>query len=364
MSGQAGQELVITEVVARTPVGLNVEQTCASMRAGIARYAEHAYFDSVCPDPEWDEPEPLLCASVPDIDPFLDYQERLQALFRPLLGQMMGRLGLKRADLARLGVLLALPQDDPPLREWNLGREFLPALLRQAGLSTVGVLAANQEGHTGVFSLLRTAGKLLASGKVDRCLVGGLDSYLLEDRLEFRDEAWRLRSQRNVDGFIPGEAGVLLQIETAAGAAARGVKVRAVLGDPVTAQEPHPFAGERSSSGRGLEKALRGVLATGGEKPSWVVCDLNGESYRHFEWALMETQMPDLLSGVNHTVRPAESVGDVGAATGGVLLACACEAFARGDEPEPEALLWAAADDGKRVALKVKQASGGISAAD
>ena len=358
MSKSKGQELVITEIVARTPVGLNVAQTCASIRAGVARYAEHAYFDSVCPDPEWDEPQPLLCASVPDIDPFLDYEERLHALARPLLGKMMGRMGLNRAELPRLAVLLALPEDDPPLREWNLGKEFLPALLRQSGLATVGVMGANQEGHTGVFSLLRTAAKLLDSGKVDHCLVGGLDTYLLEDRMEYRDEAWRLRSERNVDGFIPGEAGVLMLVETRARAETRGASIKAALGAPCTGQEPNACAGDRSSSGQGLKEALGSALAGGGDSPSWVICDLNGESYRHFEWALMETKMPDLLSGVSHTVRPVESVGDVGAATGGILLACACEAFARGYNPASEALLWAAADDGRRVALKVQQAAG------
>ena len=226
-------------------------------------------------------------------------------------------------------------------------------------MPTVGVMGANQEGHTGVFSLMRTAAKLLGSGKVDHCLVGGLDTYLLEDRLEYRDQNWRLRSQRNVDGFIPGEAGVLLLVETRARAVARGAAIRAIVGAPVTSREPDAYAGERSSSGQGLREALQGALsAAGGEKKApWVVCDLNGESYRHFEWAVLETKLPEVLSTVNHTVRPVESIGDVGAATGGILLACVCEAFSRGYNPASEALLWTASDEGKRVALQAKQAT-------
>lgn len=356
MKTPAGQELVVTEVVARTPVGLNTEQTCASIRAGIARYADHAYFEPLCPDAEWDQPEPLICAALPDLDPFLDRQERLEALARPLLASLIGRLNLKRSDLPRLGVLLALPEDDPPLRDWNLARGFLPALLRRAGLGGIRVMGTNQEGHTGVLSLLPTAAELLASGQIDHCLVGGLDSYLLEDRLVYRDEAWRLRSARSVDGYIPGEAGVMLLVETRRRATDRGAVIRAVLGRPATGQEPHPFAGDRSSTGRGLKEALQGATA-GGAKPTWTVCDLNGESYRHFEWALMQTQLPDLLGGIVRVVRPAESIGDVGAATGGLLLACVCEAFARGYQPGPEALVCAAADSGRRVALVVTGAS-------
>jgi 3-oxoacyl-[acyl-carrier-protein] synthase I len=358
MSESTGQELVITEVVARTPVGLNAAQTCASIRAGIARYDEHAYYDTVGADAEWDEPQPLICATLPDIDPFLDYEERLHAVARPLLSTLLAKMDIKRAELSRLGVLLALPEDDPPLQKWRLGQEFLPALLRRSGIANVGVMAANQEGHTGVFSLLRTAAKLLESGRVDHCLVGGLDSYLLEDRMVYRDEAWRLRSERNVDGYIPGEAGALLFVETRARAEARGAKILAALGVQGSGQEPNAYAGERSSSGQGLKQALQAALAGGGEPPNWVVCDLNGESYRHFEWALMETKLPDVMSGLVRTVRPVESIGDVGAASGGILLACVCEAFARGYQPGPEALVWAAADDGKRIAMKVKQSAG------
>jgi 3-oxoacyl-[acyl-carrier-protein] synthase I len=357
MSPRPGQELVITEIVGRTPVGLNVEQTCASVRAGIARFAEHEYYDTIAPDPDWDEPEPLLCASVPDVDPFMDYQERLEALARPLLGELIGRMNLKRSDLPRLAVLLALPEDDPPISQWNLGQEFLPALLRSAGLDQVGMLAANQEGQTGVFSLLRTAGRLLTSGQVDQCIVGGLDSYLLEDRMEYRDQKWRLRSDRTVDGFIPGEACVMLLVETRGRAEARGAVIRGLLGAPGTGQEVNTYSGDLASSGRGLIEALRLALPDGGpaSMPPWVVCDLNGESYRHAEWALLETRLPEALSRVQQVVRPVESVGDIGAATGALLLACVCEAFKRGYNPASEAMVWTAADDGKRVALKVKQ---------
>lgn len=353
----AGQELVVTGLGARTPVGLNVEQTCASIRAGIARFAEHEYYDAIAPDPEWDEPEPLLCASVPDIDPFLDHQERLDALIRPLLGRMIGGLGLKRVDLPRLGVLLALPENDPPLADWNLTQEYLPRLLRSAGLAASGVLAANQEGHTGVFSLLRAAGRLIEGGRAEHCLVGGVDSYLLEDRLEWRDERWRLRGKRAVDGYIPGEACVMLHVQTRERAERTGAAIRAVLGPVGQSVEEHPYLGERSSTGRGLIAALGAALEGGpSAMPSWVLSDLNGESYRHYEWALLETRLPEALSRVRRLLRPVESVGDVGAASGALLVACACEAFARGWAPANEAMLWTAADDGKRAAMRISRA--------
>lgn len=355
-------QLVVTGVGARTPVGLNVEQTCASIRAGVSRFTEHAYYDAIAPDREWDEPEPLQCATVPDVDPFLDYQERLEALVRPLLGRMLGAMKLRRADLPRLGVLLALPEDDEPLAGWNLREEFLPRLLRDAGLGSVGVLAANQEGHTGVFSLLRTAAKLLESGRIDHCLVGGLDSYLLEDRLEWRDEAWRLHSKRAGDGFIPGEACALLRIETRAGAEKRGAPILAALGPLGEGREEDAYHGERSSSGRGLIAAIEGALGGRPETmPPWVICDLNGESYRLAEWGMLHTRMPAALSRVTRILRPAESTGDIGAASGALAVACACQAFARGWAPAPEALLFAAADDGRRAALRIEPAAAAAS---
>ena len=54
---------------------------------------------------------------------------------------------------------------------------------------------------------------------------------------------------------------------------------------------------------------------------------------------------------------PAECVGDVGAATGGILISHVAYALGRPNPPAPEAVLWTSADSGKRATLRVTTAS-------
>ena len=93
------QKIAITGSAAISPVGLNVEQTCASIRAGITRFTEHAYYECVGADPEWDEEEPLIASAAPSIDPFMDGPERLLQLIIPTLTRIFSDAGLKRKEL-------------------------------------------------------------------------------------------------------------------------------------------------------------------------------------------------------------------------------------------------------------------------
>ena len=94
---------------------------------------------------------------------------------------------------------------------------------------------------------------------------------------------FRLKSARAVDGFIPGEGAVLLLLETAAKAAARKAEPLGVLSEFGFGREIRNYASDLMSSGDGLRQALQPALARPpkpGSAGRWVLCDLNGESYR------------------------------------------------------------------------------------
>ena len=60
----------------------------------------------------------------------------------------------------------------------------------------------------------------------------------------------------------------------------------------IPGEEPQTIGGDRESSGRGLTHALRAALAGGASHaPRWVLCDLNGESYRSFEWGIARARV-------------------------------------------------------------------------
>ena len=93
---------------------------------------------------------------------------------------------------------------------------------------------------------------------------------------------------------------------------------------------------------------------TEGRRWDRVYCDLNGQSYRFAEWGLMRVRLSAELGDDLALVHPAECLGDVGAATGGVLVGCAVQALTRGYAGVPQVLLWTASDGGARASLCVR----------
>jgi 3-oxoacyl-[acyl-carrier-protein] synthase-1 len=352
--------LAVTGLTMLSPAGDTLEQSCATIRAGLSAMSEHAYYGALPVDPEWEEEEPLRCAPVPTVDPYLDGPERLLELALPPLRALVQRTRLRRRELASTALLLSLPAPDAAVASWGLGSGFSDELCARAGLEGFASIAADQSGHASMFAALREASSLLRAEKVSRCLLLGVDSYLSEDRMEMLDRGYRLKSDRAADGLIPGEAAVAMIVELDDPRRPPELPPFALLAEPALAMEPETLLGEKSSTGRGLGEALRGALASRppGEAQRWVLCDLNGESYRAFEWGVCVTRLPEQLSDLASLTHPAECVGDVGAATGGVLVACAARAFARGYAPAPRALAFTSSEQGLRAALLVEPPRG------
>jgi 3-oxoacyl-[acyl-carrier-protein] synthase-1 len=349
-------QLVVTGVSAVTAVGANAEQTCASVRAGLSGLSEHAFFAPTTRDPEWDDEEPLLVGTVRGVDPSLPGPARLVELAILALREL-GSKGLARRDLARTALLVALPLPDAAVAGWQLGQHFVPAFCRRSGLVAFASTFVTQSGHTGIVELLPRAEELLAKREVDRCVLLGVDSYLAQDRLEALDAGFRLKSVRAVDGFIPGEGAAALLVEDRKAAEARGAPVSCVVSSYGFGREPIPQSGDRQSSGAGLTAALEAVLGGRPSGPRWVICDLNGESYRSFEWGVATVKLSAAFAGSTTLVHPAQAFGDVGAASGALHVALAAAAFGRGYAPCDDATLWAASDGDLRAAARVERAS-------
>lgn len=352
--------IVITAIGAITPVGANAEQSCAAIAAGMTRINEHAYYQCTPEDPEWDEPLPLFAADVPVLDPFMDGAERLLELALPALTEVVSAAKFKRRDLEQCGLMLSLPQSDKAVDAMNLPANFIPELCKRTGLSTFNLWKTTQGGHTGVFTLLQSAMQKIQSGYIECCIVGGVESYLLEERLNELDAAWRIRSDRTVDGFIPGEAAVMLLLETAEHATARGMPILAQLGMLAEGFEPETIESDKQSTGEGLTQAMETVIQATDAASGFtsVYCSLNGESYYAFEWGVILARLHESLEKMQHLVHPADCVGDVGAATGALLLACAIADFKKSKELGRPSLLWTSSDNGHRMALTLQKRQG------
>lgn len=356
MTAPTGNTLCITACEAVTPLGFDAEQSFAAVRARANRFADHPFHVSLVRDPETEEGEPLVASLLTEISPDLEGEVRLLELAIPAFKTVLAKTGFKRADLAKGGLLLSLPQAEPD-PESSAQPDVITALLSRLAIGPLKSTQVCRTGHTGMATCLSKAAQLLTAGEAEFFFVAGLESYHLTPRLESLDEAWRLKSRRALDGFIPGEAAVVLLVETAAHALARKAKPLATLSGLGFGTEAKPYGSDALSTGEGLINALKPALSLPRAKANggrWILCDMNGESYRAAEWGLVRTRLGENLAPLAGLAYPADCLGDTGAASGGVLIAYALHAFDRGCAPADEALIWNASEDGGRSALLLR----------
>lgn len=353
VDGSSGSEVVITAAGALTPLGANLAQTCASVRSGFAAFSEHAYIQCSPKNPETEADLPLFVAAVPSIEPDIGQMERLIQLLLPAITEMLETSGLTRKQFANTALLIALPQPDTVIKGYQLEGRLALELGRRSGLGVSKFIKTNNIGQSGIFALLKDASDALLNGSVNQCIVVGVDSYLIPERIELLDKLWRIKSDRNVDGFIPGEAAVALLVETSRSAEERGVQPLAVIQSLGFDVELSSFASGKFSGGTGLTKAISDAVGVSSDINiwTWVLAGLNGESYFFHEWGLARGRLDQIFSNLENLSHPADCYGDVGSATGGLLIACVIEAFRNGYNLDDRALLWTSSEHGQCAAL-------------
>jgi 3-oxoacyl-[acyl-carrier-protein] synthase-1 len=360
--GPALHNIVITATSGVTAVGANIQQTCAAINAGITPFVEHAYITCTPSDPEWDEDLPTYVATAPFINPFLNTSERLTLLAIPAITDIFTQSKLKRTALASTGLFLALPLADNGTKDLVLDERWLNDVKRQTGLGGLACFKLSNTGNIGVFSLINTAIGLLNSGELEQCIIGGVDSYLIAERMAYFDQQYRVNSVRNVDGFIPGEAAGMLLLETKANANKRGVKALAQISGVGEGSEEKHFNSQLSSNGEGLTTAITNAVLSNGvmQTVTSIYCDFNGESYYAQEWGLMHVRLASLFNSVRAFNHPADCYGNVGAASGGLLLANAVEHIQQSGAVSQNILVATANDNNQRSTILLSNVSSSL----
>jgi 3-oxoacyl-[acyl-carrier-protein] synthase-1 len=259
------------------------------------------------------------------------------------------------APWGRTALVLALPdahREHPALRVMPPAR-FLQHLLARVGLPSRGPSRVLQDGHAAGLCSVALGRELLATGEVDTCIVGGVDSLLETGDLARLSAGGRLHDATNPQGAVPGEGAAFVALQRPR--ALRGPALAQVLGVGA-ATEADTILGERFSVGTGLLEAMRRAVADAGVgEPSlgFRVCDLNGERYRAWESLLASTRFYRTRRERMPVWQAAASVGDVGAAAGVLALVTAAIGLSRGYAPAPFAMCEASSDAGLRAACIV-----------
>lgn len=339
----------IVGIGATTAVGLNSAATAAAVRAGIDGFAEHPNMINL-------EGEPYVLAMVPSIDTSFTGADRYRALSSNALLEALQPLRRHNQKKCELIAVVALPEPRPGLPN-DLDEkieEFIKAQYNEHYFFKKVISAFN--GHSGGLSALETAGKLLASRECEFCLVGGIDSYIDCDTLNWLENNEQLHVPSNAWGFIPGEAASFSLVCLTQTANKYQLPVNAHLAAISTAIEKNRIKTETICIGAGLTQAVRGAISglPPNAKIGYTICDQNGEAYRADEYGFMLCRLAEKFSDPLDYMAPADCWGDVGAASGSLYLNLVIAAAEKGYSKGRYTLLWSSSEGGERSAAIVQ----------
>lgn len=344
MLASARQSICIVGTGARTAVGLSAPATAAAARAGIAAMANHPFMIDKMGAPMVVCADPTLPVELETIERFLELA------VTPAREALMALLEKSNAP-PRVSVLLALPEERPGTPGYFQNKfveRFGSALAKEINIQQ---LTCHSLGHAGGLFCMEQALSLIRSGKSEFCLVGGVDSYLEPETLEWLDELEQLHSETTIWGFCPGEGAGFCLLTSVEVAASLGLAIVIELLSAASAKEANPIKTETVCIGQGLSEAFKKSLAHLSNKNQvhHTICDMNGEPYRGNEYGFAVLRSPGKFADDADFMTPADCWGDVGAASGPLFAILATFAAKKGYAPGPNTFLWASSEGGLRA---------------
>jgi len=336
---------VVVATGARTPVGLRAPTTAAAVRAGICRHAFH---------PTWLDGagDSLRFALDGRLDPELQGSARAVPLALAAMRESMEPLmALGRVPFS---LWVALPEERPGWSDTDTSAVMraLADDLVQWGEPERAVSVPR--GHAAGLVALELAHRELATGQSRVCVVGGVDTYLHHETIDWLDQSRQLCTAKNRSSFVPGEAAGFVVITTDATARTWRLPELATVRSVATAIEPNPIKSGRVCTGEGLTEAIREAtrsLRLPEERIATMYCDINGERYRSEEFLYVPLRCPAPFEDANRYEAPADSWGDVGAASGPLFVILAVASAQRGYARGRHVLAWASSEAGTRAAV-------------
>jgi len=314
--------VVITGVSGVTSIGFSAAAISAALRGPISGFREaEEYTDS--------EGNPILIAEIPIVSDISDDEEReprLRSIARFCLQQLVtDAFPLGAADKWPVYLLIGVATVDRPGPRYEGIANELQFHLSEVLRDRFGKWAIRflESGNPSGIEALQHARRFLALHPDAVCIVGGIDSLLDVETLDYLEDDARLKSATygRHQGLIPGEGVGFLVVESAEFARRRNRRALAEVLGVAVAREPAPVRSPDPSTFTGLSEACRAALVDSGSPPEsigTIIGDLNGEFFRAKEWA--HTALGCLGSGERSLWHPADCFGDVGAASGALLV--------------------------------------------
>lgn len=338
------QPVEITALGMVSPVGADAIMTAASVRSGISAYEASSVINK--------DFNPVVMALVPEdaLPPLEDElksqhltarQQRMLRLCTPAMQQL--------ADVLKtpMPLMLCGPEKLPGRRS-VVSDTFLKQLQVQSkasfDLDNSYVFA---EGRAAGFYALEVAIQLLESGH-QQVMLGGVDSFLDLYLLATLDNDDRILAEGVMDAFVPGEAAVFMLLKLADEQSSVKIYPPGIADEPGHRYSSEPYKGD------GLANAVRESLEKAPPVPvNTIMAGFNGEHFHAKEWGVAAIRNAAQIDSDFNMLHPADCYGDIGAATGPMLMALASMGLLDGYYRGP-VLAWASSEIQQRAGVYIE----------
>ncbi|MET0067806.1 MAG: hypothetical protein ABW076_15785 [Candidatus Thiodiazotropha sp.] len=330
-----------------TGVGLDAPSSCAAIRCAIDNFQETRFLDRAG---EW-----IMGCEVSLEQPWRGRHKLLQ------MAAMAVREALAACpdfNAEQTPLLLCLPELSRPGRVMDEDNQLFLELQVELGLEFHDHSRIIASGHVATALALRHAHNLIHQQGHPRVLVAATDSYLVRPTLAHFERQERLLTSLNSNGFIPGEAGVALILESPGRVPGERLCCRG-LGFGV---ESAHVESEQPLRADGLSTAIKDAVRDAGFEMGdldFRITDLSGEQYYFKEASLALSRTLRTRKEEFDIWHPADCIGEVGAAAGAAMLVVLKSACDKGYSLGTRILAHAGNDDGKRASWVLAWMSGG-----
>jgi 3-oxoacyl-[acyl-carrier-protein] synthase I len=321
---------------ASTALGRSALTAAAAVRAGLAAQSQHPYMVDRLG-------KPMVLARAPWLPAELGLRQRMTSLMLEAFKQALAPVapGLK-SSRAPFAIVVGLPAERPGWRP-VLQRALLKTLERSVpeGVA-LSIKTALSLGHVAGLSAMQEGCRLIHEGHAHVVVVGGVESYIDRETLEWLDWTGQLAGETNPRGFVPGEAAAFCVLASDEAIWRAGFSSLGLLGGCATEREPRLRRDQAVCIGDGLTQAFKRTLACigPGERVDQLIYDFNGQPHRAEEYGFAMLRVGERFRDPTDLRTPAQCWGDVGAASGPLFAILALAAAARGYSQGPNTLFW------------------------
>jgi 3-oxoacyl-[acyl-carrier-protein] synthase I len=320
-----------------TSVGLTAPSACAAIRAKITNPSETRFIDS---NGQW-----IMAHEVPLEQPWrgLNKLTRMAAM---AIGECLE--DIPQESWHQIPLLLCVAEHGRPGRLAGLDDQLFIDIQQLLGANFSPDSSIVAHGRASMAVALAAADKLLEQKKCVHVLVAAVDSLLTWPTLSNYDKGDRLLTEKNSNGFMPGEASGAVLL----GLPAKNIELRCT-GIGFAVEKAHLESGEPLRAD-GMSAAIKQALANAGHQMrdmDYRITDISGEQYYFKEATLaLSSTMRDRKDFFD-IWHPAECIGEIGAAIGLVILIVADAACRKNYTMGSKIMTHMANDGGQRAAV-------------